>query len=361
MLVRIDDSESQLNKRQFASLANTATNAYFAIFLRRIIKHTINHCERSHIMIDTLSKKSIIKKLCSVGTIAVRCLSEFTYLGNQKDCVSLQIQYKNNMSDKKIILLAFGVTFVAIITYVICFWGTGVSKNTTDWGAFGNYAAICVSTLSIALIYVTYREQRNANEITRTEQHIATMNNTLIDLIRKRQSKLETYYSKFCEHFKVSFVDLTDCEYDGIVKVCTYYYSSTMIDDDSANLNYLFQYVKLCIDYVIHNKVLSKGDKQLRMTELSCIIPESIRVLFFCWLIPNNPKVLKEYHELGLFILDDTGSDLIKNVIAFVCTQKCPPKKQMKMVDLYGIILDDHPDEQFFDTYFRLNGKEQET
>ena len=45
----------------------------------------------------------------------------------------------------------------------------------------------------------------------------------------------------------------------------------------------------------------------------------------------------------------------------FVCTQKCPPKKQMKMVDLYGIILDDHPDEQFFDTYFRLNGKEQET
>lgn len=262
------------------------------------------------------------------------------------------------MSDKKIILLAFGVTFVAIMTYVICFWGTGVSKYTTDWGAFGNYAAICVSTLSIALIYVTYREQRKANEITRTEQHIATMNNTLIDLIRKKQSKLETFYSKFCEHFKVSFVDLTDCEYDGIVKVCTYYYSSTMMDDDSANLNYLFQYMKLSIDYIIHNKVLSKGDKHLRMTELSCIIPESIRVLFFCWLVPNNPKVLKEYHELGLFILDDTGSDLIKDVIAFVCAKKCPPKKQMKVVDLNEIIFDDYPNEQFFDTYSRLNRKE---
>ena len=32
MLVRIDDPESQLNKIQFASLANTATNAYFAVF-----------------------------------------------------------------------------------------------------------------------------------------------------------------------------------------------------------------------------------------------------------------------------------------------------------------------------------------
>jgi len=49
------------------------------------------------------------------------------------------------MSDKKIILLAFGVTFVAIMTYVICFWGTGVSKSTTDWGAFGNYLAVGVS------------------------------------------------------------------------------------------------------------------------------------------------------------------------------------------------------------------------
>ena len=32
MLVRITDSESQLNKRQFASLANIATNSYFAVF-----------------------------------------------------------------------------------------------------------------------------------------------------------------------------------------------------------------------------------------------------------------------------------------------------------------------------------------
>ena len=84
MLVRIDDSESQLNKRQFASLANTATNSYFAVFLHRIIKHTINCCESSHIMIDTLSKKSIIKELCVAGTIAARCLSEFTFLGESE-------------------------------------------------------------------------------------------------------------------------------------------------------------------------------------------------------------------------------------------------------------------------------------
>ena len=35
-------------------------------------------------MIKALSKKSIIKKLCSAGTIAARCLSEFTFLGESE-------------------------------------------------------------------------------------------------------------------------------------------------------------------------------------------------------------------------------------------------------------------------------------
>lgn len=263
------------------------------------------------------------------------------------------------MSDKKIIWVAIGITIVLLSFYVVCFIDSDISKSTSDWGAFGNYVAICVSTLSIALIYVTYREQRNTNEITRTEQHVATMNNTLIALIEKYQSKIDAFYSKFSKHFETPCDDLTDCEYDGIVKVCIYYYSSIMIgNDDSTNMNYLFQYMQLCIDYVIHNKALSKEDKQLRMTEMSCIMPESIRVLFFCWLILNNPKNIEKYHKLRLFILDDTGSDFLKNIIAFVCTKKSPSKKQMKTVNSSEIILDDRPNEQFFDTYSRLNREE---
>ena len=114
------------------------------------------------------------------------------------------------MSDKKIILLAFGVTFVAIMTYVICFWGTEISKDTTDWGAFGNYLAVGVSILSIALIYITYREQRKTNEITRTEHHIAAMLNTVDTLSEKNQSRIESTYFNFLEHFKEPFHDLSE-------------------------------------------------------------------------------------------------------------------------------------------------------
>ena len=354
MLVRIDDSESQLNKRQFASLANTATNAYFTIFLHRIIKHTINHCERSHIMIDTLSKKSIIKKLCSVGTIAVRCLSEFTYLGSQKDCVSLQIQYKNNMSDKKIILLAFGVTFVAIMTYVICFWGTGISKNTTDWGAFGNYLAVGVSVFSVALIYITYREQRKTNEIARNEHHITTMLNTLNVLSEKNQSKIETTYFNILEHFKVPFYDLSEYEYEKIVKVCRFYYSLALGEkDDSIKLNYYFQYLNLCIDNIIHNKTLSKEQIQLQITELSCVLTEDSRLLFFFWLLSSDSKVLVLYYKYGLFIISDEASPLLKDIVSYICSGKRPTKRQTRNFN-EDVILDDYTKEQFSDTYSRM-------
>lgn len=79
------------------------------------------------------------------------------------------------MSDKKIIFAALSIVIILLLFYFVTFWGADVSINSSDWGAFGNYAAICVSVLSIAFIYVTYREQRNTNEISRTEQHIAVM------------------------------------------------------------------------------------------------------------------------------------------------------------------------------------------
>ena len=95
------------------------------------------------------------------------------------------------MSDRKIILIALGVAFALLLIYAISFIGTPISGQTSDWGAFGSYAAICVSSLSIALIYVTYREQRKTNEITRVEQHIVTMTNTLAILSEKLGVSIE--------------------------------------------------------------------------------------------------------------------------------------------------------------------------
>lgn len=260
------------------------------------------------------------------------------------------------MSDRKIILIALGVAFALLLIYAISFIGTPISGQTSDWGAFGSYAAVCVSSLSIALIYVTYREQRKTNETTRVEQHIVTMTNTLAVLSEKYHDRLEVSYDEFSEHFKLPFYDISDWEYDKTVRVCTYYYSSITINDDyNGNFNYLFRYMQLCIDYILHEKSLSTENKYLRITEFGCIFPESIRILLFCWLLINKQNTLEDYYKFGIFILGETGPYLLKDVITYVCTKKRPPLRQVSEVNPDDIIFEDFPNEQFPDTYKRLS------
>ena len=194
------------------------------------------------------------------------------------------------MTDKKFIITAVGIATVLLLFYAICFIGAPISKSTSDWGAFGSYATICVSVLSITLIYVTYCEQRKTNEITRVEQHIVTMTNTLVSLSEKHHKSIDFSYDKFTEHFKLSFYDLSDCELNKTIKICTYYYSLAINNDYDRNFNYIFRYTKLCIDYILNEKSLSTENKSLRITEFGCILPESMRILLFCWLTSQKNR-----------------------------------------------------------------------
>lgn len=260
------------------------------------------------------------------------------------------------MSDRKIIFTAVGIVIILLLFYFASFWGADVSKESSDWGAFGNYAAICVSILSIAFIFVTYREQRNTNEIVRTEQHIAIMINTIRSLSEVKRTQLDSIYSKICDHFKEPFSSLSDYQYDRIVKVCIYYYST--IAEELNSLKYLIQYTHLSINFIIHDKSLSKANKKLRLTELSYIIPESIRIILFFWMIQNKSRDLNDFYYYGIFSLNDNDYSFLEDIISYVCTTKCPPDSPVQDVNVEDIILDDYPHELFSETYSRLNRKE---
>lgn len=258
------------------------------------------------------------------------------------------------MSDRKIIFTAVVIVIILLLFYFASFWGADVSKESSDWGAFGNYAAICVSILSIAVIYVTYREQRNTNETVRTEQHIAIMVNTILSLSEGKRTQLDSIYSKICGHFKESFSSLSDYQYDRIVKVCEYYYA-TIAEEDINSIKHLIQYTHLSIDFIIHDKSLSNEIKHLRLTELTCIIPESVRIILFFWLSQNRSIDLKEFYPYGIFSLNDNSYSLLENIITYVCTTKCPPDRPVQEVNAEDLILDDYPHELFSATYSRLN------
>ncbi len=259
------------------------------------------------------------------------------------------------MADNKIILVAVGIAVVPLLFYAIIFIDEPISTSTSDWGAFGNYAAIGLSSLSITLIYLTYREQRKSNEITRVEQHVVTMTNTLVSLSEKYHERLDVLYNKFSEHFKVSFYNISDWNHTNVINVCTYYYSIIATENyHDAEFNYLFRYVQLCIDYILQEKSLTKDNKLLRLTEFSCILPESLRLLFLCWLLVNNHDRLGDYYKSTIFTLNETGSTLLKDIIIYACTGEQPALRQMPHINPDNIILEDYPEEQFPDTYIRL-------
>lgn len=258
------------------------------------------------------------------------------------------------MTDKKIVLIASGVAIALLMLYVTWFWGMGLSSNTTDWGAFGSYAAICMGSLSIALIYVTYREQRRTNEITRVEQHIESMTYTLGVLSEKYHKRFEVSYDKFSEHLKLPFYDMSDWEYNNTIKVCKIYYSMAVGDEYIGNFNYVFRYMQLCVDYILNEDSLSSENKTLRVTEFACTLPESLRMLLFCWLLINDQTKLEVYYKSGIFMLEETAPPLLDDIVTYICTRKQPLRKISSEVNLDDIILEDFPDEQFNDTYNRL-------
>ena len=250
--------------------------------------------------------------------------------------------------------MSLGVALVLLLSYALCFIGMPISNHTSDWGAFGSYATIGVSSLSIALIYVTYREQRKTNEITRVEQHIVTMTNTLVSLSEKYHKSIDISYDKFTEHFKLAFYDLSDCELGKTIKICTHYYSIAINDDCCGTYDSIFRYTQLSIDNILYEKTLSTENKSLRITELGCILPESMRILFFCWLLINRHTRLKDYYKSGIFMFGETASPLLEDIVSYVCTGERPSQRQIPDITTDNIIYEDYPKEQFLDTYKRL-------
>lgn len=257
------------------------------------------------------------------------------------------------MHSKKYIFAALAVLFVTILIYVVFFYNSTISKNTLDWGAFGSYMGIGISALSIALIYVTYYEQRRTNQISRFEQHLSTISNTIENLVEKNNETVKAAYSRFIKHFKVQFYDLSSCTKKRVEGVCTYYYSLAL-DDNGDELYYLFKYINESLSFINEDKSISDKEKSRRIIELACAVPESARILFLCWKLIVNQDLLERCYSNGFFMLGEPKNNLLEDIITFVCTGKRPPKRKQKTIDLEDIELQDYTEEQFHDTYERL-------
>lgn len=262
------------------------------------------------------------------------------------------------MKNHIVLYSAIAIAFIVLTIYAVHFFGMPLSVATSDWGAFGSYIGIGISAVSIALIFITYREQRESNNIARYEQHILSMTNTIHTLAEKYLEQMEISYSKFCRHFV--FVDLSHCERDKTENVCVHYYSLLVFDNHLYDdYNYIFRYLTLSINYILEDNSISNEIKNRHLAELTCLLPESMRILFFCWTLSNQRHLLSNFYEIGFFMLGDVDSDSLANVIAYICTGKKHEQRESEIAnDVEGsLTLDEYSEEIFNDTYNRLNNK----
>lgn len=268
------------------------------------------------------------------------------------------------MNKKTIILLGFILTAI-IASYIINFCDRPISTDTETWGAFADYMNLSVSILSIYLIYVTYKEQSNSNKIGRFEERYKTFVHIFIDLVNKERSLINETYTRLCKHFDGVMPDddpVGTAEENS--KILTYYYSNILLSAKTESLNECFKYLNFFIGNLHCSKDISTEEKKARLLELSSVVPENVRILFFCWKLCENDCSLLDYCYKCHF-LDLTSKDcILTKIIHIVCTSNFINNKSNK-IDGENIMIDVDDtykkEETYGDTFDRLfNNKTQQ-
>lgn len=258
------------------------------------------------------------------------------------------------------IYIATAIALLTIIIYVVCFYNAPLSNRTSDWGAFGSYISICISVISIALIYITYNEQKQSNRIERFEQHLKSMTDTLSQLMERNRTTLENDYRTFSSHFIDPFHDISSYEKKVAEYVCVYYFSG-IIYERVNEYKHLFNYMDLTINYIKRDYIQKKEDKYGRIMELSCVLPKSLRTFYFCWLIQQEKRQLLEYcYANDLFLADEPNDNLLSDIIRLICTGNKPKKYNTIPIDINNIDLGNYDNEKFDETYNRLSNNKKE-
>lgn len=223
------------------------------------------------------------------------------------------------MNKIAIILSGIALIFIIIVPYIIKFHNCSAIVGITSWGTASDYINIVISILSIYLIYVTYKEQRYSNKISRFEDRYKTFVHTFIDFVDKEKTLLHNGYDALCKHFVGVITDEPVGTVEENSKIMVYYYSDILLSTKTESLNECFKYLNFFIGNLHQSKDISTEEKQARLLELSSVIPESVRILFFCWKLCENDRSLLDYCYMCHFLDIFPNDGILANIIRYIC------------------------------------------
>lgn len=111
------------------------------------------------------------------------------------------------MKDKIIYVTVVLALLGTIGAYVINFYNSTISSNTSDWGDFGGYIGGTLSLISVFLIYYTYRSQSEMNYRNQFESIFFNMLNRQREIYQdiKGDILFPKLRNEIENHFSVSF------------------------------------------------------------------------------------------------------------------------------------------------------------
>ncbi len=195
------------------------------------------------------------------------------------------------MPKKNIYIVAIIFILLPVVIYVVKFnvnfwWGTIFCK-TQDFGSFENYISIGIGLITIFLLYITYKEQHQANRISQFEQRFYIQCKNIKEHIDLHKIDIVQTYNRLTRHLTES--PSKNIENSDIILAFSYYYEdlikSNSDNEKKCNLDFICDYFLCLIKTIDRQDVLSKEIKKNYIYEISRLLTlefSTILIFYIC-------------------------------------------------------------------------------
>jgi hypothetical protein len=202
------------------------------------------------------------------------------------------------------------IAFASIGVFVLCWNGSHISTIMADWGSFADYiSGIPLSIITIIIIIVTYKEQKDSNRTIRFESSFFC----LYSSENSRETKvINQTYSKIKSHFD-NVNDNLELNRNECVLLLSFYWNL-----HKEELNY--KNLSTTLLYLIKTNLIEEKDKQHYLYILYSNLSDKDYLCFLSYLcnlyyIENRSdflcnNLLFQFHSL------DTFQEQIVNIIS---------------------------------------------
>lgn len=212
---------------------------------------------------------------------------------------------KNNLLDTiKSYWWVIVLMLLPFIVYLLVFYDRPISYDTSDWGAFGNYYGGIIGIIPVFLLYITYREQRHANQIMLFNQRYDALFRNIGDLYSECCVHVGDIQQSFLKHFFCSPPnDINDLN-----MVIKYYYGMYRSSKREIFSTYekcfrqFFHMLKLIDEFSCIPRL---QDKKYLVTDISNLFDNDIKLIMFFYTIykckeeDKDFQLAKEYDVFG--------------------------------------------------------------